>query len=168
MNLIRIYIPLNASGLRALDADRVMAGAPFVAHAVTDAIRVAAPTAGQDGWEYSALSDAALRSAALLDTGEKHRIVAAADVAPEVVGTAAPGDATDTVDFIDDSAVLILEPVALNRIASFHVDHDEASEDDELLWYDVTELPVILALIERTVKKRRRPGSQSPSRRPRG
>ena len=164
MNLIRIYIPLNATGLRSLRADRVVAGVPFVAHAVTDAIRVSAPTAGQDGWEYSALSDAALRSAALLDAGEKHRIVAAADVAPEVVGTAAPGDAIDTVDFIDDSAVLILEAVPLNRIASFHVDDDEASEDDELLWYDVTELPVILTLLERTVKESGRSSTHDPSR----
>jgi len=67
--------------------------------------------------------------------------VAAADVAPELVGLAAPGDD------IDASAVSILDSVALKRIASFHVDDDDASEDDELLWYDVTELPVILALL---------------------
>jgi hypothetical protein len=153
MTLIRIYIPLNASGLRSLDAHRVVTGAPFLAHAVTDAVRTSAPTAGEDGWEYSALSDAVLRSAALLTPGERRRIVAAADLAPELVGSAAPGDSIDSGssgssgDFIDDSAVLILDSVALNRIASFHVDGDRASEDDELLWYDVTELPVILALL---------------------
>jgi len=78
------------------------------------------------------------------------RIVAAADVAPELVGAAVTGDFRDFVgsgDFIDDSAVLILDSVALKRIASFHVDADDASEDDELLWYDVTELPVILAFL---------------------
>ena len=163
MTLIRIYIPLTAAGLRSLDADRVVAGAPFVAHAVTDAVRASAPTAGQDGWEYSALSDAALRSAVLLTTGESHRIVAAADVTPETVAAAAPGDAPDSGDFIDDSAVLILDSVALNRIASFHVDADGASEDDDLLWYDVTELSVILASIGRAVKKRGRPGTHNPS-----
>lgn len=144
MTLTRIYIPLNAEGLRRLNADRVVTGAPFLAYAVTDAVRAAAPAAGQDEWEYSALSDAVLRSAALLTRREKRRIVAAADVEPELVGPPAPGDSGD---FIEDSAVLILDSVALNRIASFQVDADEASEDDELLWYDVTELPVILALL---------------------
>jgi hypothetical protein len=144
MTLTRIYIPLNAAGLRRLNADRVVTGAPFLACAVTDAVRASAPAAGQDGWEYSALSDAVLRSAALLTRGEKHRIVAAADVAPELVGPATPGDSGE---FLEDSAVSILESVELKRIASFHVDADEASEDDELLWYDVTELPVILALL---------------------
>ena len=71
---------------------------------------------------------------------ERRRIVAAADVMDEVVGPAPEGS-------IDESAVSILEPVALNRIASFHVDDDDADEDDELLWYDVTELPGILALL---------------------
>lgn len=147
MTLVRIYIPLNASGLRGLAADRAVTRAPFLAHAVTDAVRVSAPTAGQDEWEYSALSDAALVSAALLTSGEKRRIVAAGDVEPELVGSVAPGELDDSGDPIDESAVWILDSVALNRIASFHVDDDEASEDDELLWYDVTELPVILSLL---------------------
>ena len=147
MTLIRIYIPLNASGLRSLHANGVVTGARFVAHAVTDAVRASAPNAGEDGWEYSALSDAVLRSAGLLTPGEKRRIVAAADVEPELVGPAAPGDFKDAGDFMDESAVVILVSVVLNRIASFHVDADNASEDDELLWYDVTELPVILTLL---------------------
>ena len=144
MTLTRIYIPLNAAGLRRLDADRAVTGAPFLAYVVTDAVRASAPAAGQDEWEYSALGDAVLRSAALLSPGEKRRLVAAADVEPELVGPAVP---SDPGDFIEDSAVLILDSVALKRIASFQVDADEASEDDELLWYDVTELPVILALL---------------------
>lgn len=144
MTLIRIYIPLNAAGLRRLGADRAVTAAPFLAYAVTDDVRASAPAAGQDEWEYSALGDAVLRSAALLSPGEQRRLVAAADVEPEMVGPAVP---SDSGDFIEDSAVLILGSVALNRIASFQVDADEASEDDELLWYDVTELPVILALL---------------------
>jgi hypothetical protein len=138
--LTRIYIPLNASGLRRLDADRALGGAPFLAHAVTDAMKASAPTARQDGWEYSALNDAAQSAGALLTPGESRRIVAAADVTPELVGPA-PADAPA------ESAVSISDVVPLNRIASFHVDADDASEDDELLWYDVTELPSILALL---------------------
>ncbi|HEY8882527.1 MAG TPA: hypothetical protein VIM47_03930, partial [Dermatophilaceae bacterium] len=59
----------------------------------------------------------------------------------DVVGPVAPGSS------IDESAVSITESLALNRIASFHVDGDLSSEDDELLWYDVTELPAILAIL---------------------
>ena len=138
---MRIYVPLNASMLRRLDKDRALTKAPILAYAVTEAVRAAARAAGQDEWEYTALSDAARSSAALLTSRESRRIVAAADVAPEVVGPPAPENA------IDESAVSITESVALNWIASFHVDDDNSTEDDELLWYDVTELPAILALL---------------------
>jgi Family of unknown function (DUF6912) len=141
MTVTRIYVPLNASGLRSLDKDRALAEAPFLAYAVTEALKAATVGVGQDEWEYAALSDAVRSSAALLTSGETRRIVAAADVESEVVGSAGPGTS------IDESAVFISEPVALNRIASFHVDGDDSSEDDELLWYDVTELPAILALL---------------------
>ena len=141
MTVTRIYVPLNASRLRSLDKNRVLGEAPFLAHAVTEALRAATTGVGQDEWEYAALSDAVRSSAALLTSGETRRIVAAADVESEVVGSAGPGTS------IDESAVFISEPVALNRIASFHVDGNDSSEDDELLWYDVTELPAILALL---------------------
>jgi hypothetical protein len=42
--------------------------------------------------------------------------------------------------------VSISEPVGLKQIASFHVDGN-SSQDEDLLWYDVTELPVVLALL---------------------
>jgi len=142
MTLTRIYISLNASGLRSIGADGAIGRAPFLAHAVTEAVRASAPTAGQDEWEYTALSDAAQGSASLLTAGERRRIVAAADVTPDCVGLA-PGDSTV------ESAVSISDPVALKRIASFHVGDgtSDGSEEDGLLWYDVTELPVILALL---------------------
>jgi hypothetical protein len=144
MTLTRIYIPLNASGLRSIGADGVLGGAPFLAHAVTEAVRDSAPSAGQDVWEFTALNDAALSSGSLLTSGESRRIVAAADVAPDIVGSAAPGCSTV------ESAVSISDSVALKRIASFHVGGATSEDDeldDDLLWYDVTELPVILALL---------------------
>ena len=147
MTLTRIYIPLNASGLRSIGADGVLGGAPFLAHAVTEAVRDSAPSAGQDVWEYTALNDAAQSSGSLLTSGENRRIVAAADVAPDIVGSAAPGGSVE-------SAVSISDSVALKRIASFHISDGTARNDqlddevdDDLLWYDVTELPVILALL---------------------
>src|SRR5665811_865213 len=77
------------------------------------------------------------------DLHTSQRLVAAADVEPDLVGPAVP---SDSGDFIEDSAVLILDSVALNRIASFQVDADEASEDDELLSVSYTHLtlPTIL------------------------
>jgi hypothetical protein len=148
MTLTRIYIPLNASGLRSIGADGVLGGAPFLAHAVTEAVQDSAPSGGQDVWEYTALNDAAQSSGSLLTSGESRRIVAAADVAPDIVGSAPPGGSTV------ESAVSISDSVALKRIASFHISDGAARNDQldgeldgELLWYDVTELPVILALL---------------------
>jgi len=136
----RIYIPLNAAGLHSLSTQGAVQGSLFPAHAVTAALQASAPTAAQDELEYAALNDAAQTSGALLTDGESRRIVAAADVSSELVLSAAPGDSAV------QSAVSIGDSVALNRIASFHVD-DEDPQDDSLLWYDVTELPVILALL---------------------
>ena len=141
LTLTRIYIPLNASGLRSLSAQGALGGgAPLVAHAVTESVRAAAPTAGMDEWEYAALIDAAQTSGSMLEPAESRRVVAAADVSSELVGSAAAAG-SDV-----ESAVSVLDSVALKQIASFHVD-DEAAQDDALLWYDVTELPVILALL---------------------
>jgi NTE family protein len=138
--LTRIYLPLNASMLQSLSTQGVVPGGPFPAHAVTDAVRASAPSAGQDEWEYAALNDAAQTSETLLTAGESRRIVAAADVSSDLVSPALAGE-SDV-----QSAVRVTDSVALRRIASFHVDGDEPSDDD-LLWYDVTELPVVLALL---------------------
>ena len=138
--MTRIYIPLNASGLRSLSADGAIQAAPLPAHAVTQAMRDSAPNAAEDEWEYAALNDAARTSAALLTPGESHRLVAAADVSSDLVGPAEPEDSEV------ESAVSISESVALKRIASLHVGEDD-SDDGDLLWYDVTELPVVLALL---------------------
>jgi NTE family protein len=139
--LTRIYIPLSAAGLRNLSSTGAVQGAPFPAHAVTQAVKTTAPASPQDEWEYTALNDAAETSGALLTPGESRRIVAAADVSSDWVGSAEPGD-SDV-----ESAVSISEPVPLKRIASIHVDGDAAQDDDDLLWYDVTELPVVLDLL---------------------
>jgi hypothetical protein len=65
-------------------------------------------------------------------------------VTPDLVGSAAPLGSTV------ESAVSISDSVALKRIVSFHVGDDASRDhalDNELLWYDVTELPVILAFL---------------------
>ena len=45
------------------------------------------------------------------------------------------------------SAVTVSQPVPMQRIASFHVDEKDVADDDELLWYDVTELDGLLDLL---------------------
>ena len=122
-------------------------------------MRASAPTVGQDEWEYAALNDAARTSGSLLTAVESRRIVAAADVSSNLVGPAALADNTgDTVatedrdeteesDETDGSVVSISDTVALKRIASFHIDGGDDDQDSGLLWYDVTELPVVLDLL---------------------
>lgn len=144
--LTRIYLPLNASMLRDLFTHGAVEGAPLPAHAVTDAVRASAPSAGQDEWEYVALNDAARTAGALLRPGERRRIVAAADVSADLLGPAAAADSAV------ESAVVVTDAVPLRRIASVHVDgdailEDDSAEDDDLLWYDVTELPAVLDLL---------------------
>jgi hypothetical protein len=139
MSLTRIYLPLNAARLRELAQSRVVGPVPLAAHGVTDGVRSADPTGDEEEWEYVALGEAAEASAAGLPPGERRRVVAAADVEDSWV-SAADGGAPA-------SAVTVSQPVPMQRIASFHVDENDVADDDELLWYDVTELPALLDLL---------------------
>jgi hypothetical protein len=139
MSLTRIYLPLNAARLRELASSRVLGPAPLPAHGVTSSVRAGDPNGDQEGWEYVALGEAAEASAASLPAGERRRVVAAADVDDSWV-TAADADGVA-------SAVTVSQPVPMQRIASFHVDEKDVADDDELLWYDVTELDGLLDLL---------------------
>jgi uncharacterized protein DUF6912 len=139
MSLTRIYLPLNAARLRELASSRVLGPGPLQAHGVTGSIRSGDPNGDQEGWEYVALGEAAEASAACLPSGERRRVVAAADVDDSWV-TAADADGVA-------SAVTVSQPVPMQRIASFHVDEHDVADEDELLWYDVTELEALLDLL---------------------
>jgi hypothetical protein len=137
MTLTRVYLPLDAEALRALARTRELDGVPLPAHGVTDALRAAQPAGDEDELEYAALWAAADACTA---RGAR-RVVAAADVDPAWLDPAPAGGSGDV------SALVVTEPVPLQRIASFHVDETGGSEDDELSWYDATELPVLLDLL---------------------
>jgi hypothetical protein len=139
MSLTRIYLPLNAARLRELASSRALGPGPLPAPGVTGSIRAGDPNGDQEGWEYVALSEAAEASAASLPSGERRRVVAAADVDDSWVS---PADADGVA-----SAVTVSQPVPMRRIASFHVDEKDVADDDELLWYDVTELEALLDLL---------------------
>ena len=139
MSLTRIYLPLSAARLRELASSRVLGPGPLPAHGVTGSVRAGDPNGEQEGWEYVALGEAAEASAASLPPGERRRVVVAADVDDSWV-TAADVDGVA-------SAVTVSQPVPMQRIASFHVDEKDVADDDELLWYDVTELEALLHLL---------------------
>jgi len=134
----RVFVPLGPAALRRLDAEGRLPP-PGRGHAVTDRLREAVPGADEDDLEYTALCDAADAS---VGAGPGWRLVAAADVAAAGVLASVPdgGRAPST-----ESLVWLSEPLDLAHVASFHVGEPGAADDEELSWYDVSELPVILA-----------------------
>ena len=141
MTQTRIYLPLNAAGLRRLAHDRVVAGSGgggLRAFAVTEQVERDEPLGDEEEWEYAALSQACDAATSQRGGTAAKRVIAAADVDPSwvMVGSGPP------------AAVLISSPVPLSKVVSFHV--DETAGDDgleNLLWYDATELDEVLRLL---------------------
>jgi len=133
----RVFVPLGPASLRRLDAEGRLPP-PGGGHAVTARLREAVPGADEEDLEYTALCDAADAS---VGAGAGWRLVAAADVAAAAVlaagrdGACAPST---------ESLVWLSEPLELANVASFHLGEPGAADDEELSWYDVSELPVIL------------------------
>jgi hypothetical protein len=139
MPVVRVYVPLGRTALEELAADGSLpAGpsSPISAYAVTSALRSRAPGLDVEDLEYAAFSDAVGAAAGVRESPHHRRVVAAADADPSwvVQGVADPA-----------SGVVLVAPLPLSRVASFHIDDEAAvgradEEADELLWYDVTEL----------------------------
>ncbi|WP_404388171.1 DUF6912 family protein [Humibacillus xanthopallidus] len=139
MAVVRVYVPLGRTALEELAASGSLPaaqGAPISAYAVTSALRSRAPGLDVEDLEYAAFSDAVAVAAGVRESPQHRRVVAAADADPSwvVQGVADPA-----------SGVVLVAPLPLSRVASFHVDDETAvgradEEADELLWYDVTEL----------------------------
>lgn len=139
MTQTRIYVPLDAAGLRTLARDGRLGAPPVTACAVTAAVERAFPGADLEELEYAALCDAVDLAGALRAGPGDRRVVAAADVEEAWVG-AHSGERSDI-----PSLVHVSHPVELAQVVSLHVDEDGAGGDDELLWYDVTELSQVVA-----------------------
>jgi hypothetical protein len=78
---VRVYVPTTMTGLREVVRSDGVGPAPFLAHAVTDAVRGELAEAGEEDWEYAASSAAALASVGLIGEGEPaRRVVLAVDV----------------------------------------------------------------------------------------
>jgi hypothetical protein len=158
----RVYVPTTLRGLRTMLTADGIGPAPFLAHAVTAALRTAYGDGGEEEWEYAATSAAARTSLGLLAEGdEPRRVVVAADV--EAVQAAAGPDPTlvevrEVVPFRGVAAVLVDTADAASDVAAaaaHWVDAergDAAAErvvdrclDRDLAWYATQEVDALLA-----------------------
>lgn len=160
----RVYLPVTPAGLRSLAQGRELGPAPLLAFAAPVGT---APAVLEDAEHRAWLAAAA---AARIDG--RRRVIGSVDVDAALVvpfGGADPGPAVGragsvgagrrgTGPFVPDhgvpgqgvaSVVEVEAPIPLRRFVSFHVDEEPDGADRDLLWYDVTELADVLALVLR-------------------
>lgn len=162
----RVFLPILPASLRHLDADGEVHRTTDAGYAVTGRLRSVMPSADDEDLEYAALSDAADASAELGSTdgsrepapraGEPaapthgdgiRRIVVAADVST--------GSVTERLDEVEapggapasESLVHVFGPLRRADVVSFHVGELGGGDDDELSWYDVSELTLVIELL---------------------
>ncbi|MCX4811476.1 hypothetical protein OG601_12700 [Streptomyces sp. NBC_01239] len=171
---MRVYVPLTLPGLAEAYKTGELGTGPFVAYAVTPALREWYLSDDIEELEYAALNRAALASLRLLAVhphAPRRRVVVAVDV-PD--GTAL-GDPDRGLDPAALGEVRVTGTVALAKAAAVHVDLDDAegdvsaaadalaaadhgdddaqfvvdgAEDHELLWYATQEIPNLVGLAD--------------------
>ncbi|WP_217545340.1 hypothetical protein [Streptomyces sp. GbtcB6] len=125
---MRVYVPLTLPGLAEAHRTGELGTGPFVAYAVTPALREWYLSDDIEELEYAALNRAALASLRLLaaDPGAmRRRVVVAVDV-PDGTAAADPDRGLDPAAL---GEVRVTGTVALAKAASVHVDSDDAEED---------------------------------------
>ncbi|RMB79838.1 DUF6912 family protein [Streptomyces shenzhenensis] len=170
---MRVYVPLTLPGLAEAHRTGELGTGPFVAYAVTPALREWYLSDDIEELEYAALNRAALASLRQLaaDPGApRRRVVVAVDV-PD--GAAMP-DPDRGLDPAALGEVRVTGPVPLAKAAAVHADADDAeedvaaavtavpaadegdddaqfvvdgAEDHELLWYATQEIPALVGLV---------------------
>ena len=139
MPLARVYLPLTPSDLEALATVGALPGRPLRAHGVTPTLGSPGLTTDEEELEHLAWVAATEEAAAAVAAGTR-RVVAAADVEVEAVSHPTAPDVPSRVE--------VTEPVQRRQVVSFHVDEEPgASGTADLLWYDVTELDDVRALL---------------------
>ena len=118
MSGTRVYVPASWTTLTAIVAADGIGPAPFMAHAVTDALRAAYPDGGDEEWEYAAMTAAAHSSLALL--GE--------DDPPRRAVVAVDADTVRPLRDEDPTLVEVLDVVPFRRIAAVLVDEPAAGD----------------------------------------
>jgi hypothetical protein len=164
---MRVYVPLTLPALAEAHRTGELGSGPFVAYAVTPALREWYLSEDIEELEYAALSRAALASLRLLAADPdavRRRVVVAVDVADG----AASADPDRGLEPAALGEVTVRVPVPLAKAASVHVDAEDAepdvaaaaraleaadggdddaqfvvdgADDHELLWYATQEIP---------------------------
>lgn len=139
MPLTRVYLPLTAADLDALAEGRPVGPVPVAAHAVTPALGRPGLVTDEEELEHEAWVAAAEEASAR--SAGRRRVVASADVEAATVSHPTSPDVPSRVE--------LAAPLERRRVVSFHVDEEPAAEGTEdLLWYDVTELAEVRALLD--------------------
>jgi hypothetical protein len=115
----RVYVPSTLGRLRGIVIADGIGPAPFVAHAVTEAVREAYADGGDEEWEYAASTAAAESSLGMLHEDEPPRRVV---LAVDVPSARAAGTVDPTVVEVDDV-------VPFRRIAAVLADAEDAEAD---------------------------------------
>ncbi len=140
MSGVRVYLPLTSDQVHDLATHGRLAARPVVAFAVTSRLRAQQPGEDDEALEYAALLAAAAWSDGIRGSKKLRRVIAAGDLPAAVVTEAGVTAARGAAE------VTIAEPVTLRQLVSFHVDENPRPEAD-LMWYDVTEVTAVLALV---------------------
>ncbi|MFF4561101.1 DUF6912 family protein [Streptomyces sp. NPDC001435] len=170
---MRVYVPLTLPGLAEAYKTGELGAGPFVAYAVTPALREWYLSDDIEELEYAALSRAALASLRLLAAdpeAARRRVVVAVDVAD----SAATADPDRALEPAAVGEVRVAGAVRLAKAAAVHVDADDAerdvaaaaqaleaadggdddaqfvvdeAEDHELLWFATQEIPNLVGLV---------------------
>jgi hypothetical protein len=171
---MRVYVPLTLPGLAEAYKTGQLGEGPFVAYAVTPALREWYLSDDIEELEYAALNRAALASLRLVAVepgAVRRRVVVAVDV-PDRDAVADPDRGLDPTAL---GEVRVTGPVPLSKAAAVHVDSAEAeaevseaadalgaadqgdddaqfivdgADDHELLWYATQEIPNLVGLGE--------------------
>ncbi|MET9850412.1 DUF6912 family protein [Streptomyces ossamyceticus] len=171
---MRVYVPLTLPGLAEAYKTGQLGEGPFVAYAVTPALREWYLSDDIEELEYAALNRAALASLRLVAVepgAVRRRVVVAVDVADRD----AVADPDRGLDPTALGEVRVAGPVPLSKAAAVHVDSAEAeaevseaadalgaadqgdddaqfivdgADDHELLWYATQEIPNLVGLGE--------------------
>ncbi|MBP6997020.1 MAG: hypothetical protein KBB39_12855 [Phycicoccus sp.] len=132
----RVYVPLSPTQLDALAAGREAGPAPVIGYVAPAGL---APSLVEEA-EHAAWLRAAQEATAFASGGR--RVVGSADIDNALLEEVAPvagGGAPVQVE--------IGGPIALRRFVAFHIDEEPGGNDGDLLWYDVTELADVRALL---------------------
>jgi len=122
---MRVYLPATLPGLADLLRKTEIGPAPLRAFAVTPALREWYASGDLAELEYVAMTHAARASLRLLGSdpqAPRRRVVLAADMPDQQVGTTAAG-------FDEPTLVEVLAPVPLDRVVSAHIDDEVAMPD---------------------------------------